>query len=251
MRFREWLKTQGKSWLRRTNGLALSGEMGGVLDVQQDRMLNGVLARFPTKGSVDETGTYGLAPADALDQQGEDRGLRRGPGESDAAYAARLWGAWDFLPYLGSHWGVLRSLQLAGYEDMVIVQDNGRYAELTGSTGDIATDLSFGTLMTCIDRGGVPGWTFDTRDDFYARFAVLFTADAANLQDESGQAILTDIVNTWKPSNKVYAGATVILAGSVWGWPVAQEWGDVGATWGGNSVRFIPGDGGAPVVTGP
>lgn len=250
--FRDWLKRQGPAWLRGTNGKALSGEMGGELDYQQGRLLNGLLARFPTKGSVDSDGRYGLAPADALDQQGEDRGMRRGPGESDSAYAARLWGAWDYLPYLGSHWGVLQSLRIAGYDDPIIVQDNGRWARLTGSAGTIA-DMTLGNLMTCKDRAGEPGWQsdIDARTDFYARFSIIFEADQPGvLDDESGQAILVDIVNTWKPSNKVFECAAVILTGQLLGWPTGRTCG-TDANLGGNSVRIIPGDGSAPYVKGP
>lgn len=257
MKYRSWLKTQGPSWLRARNGQALSGEIGGEVDVQQDRLTQGLLARFPLKGSVGVDGRYGLAPADALDQQGEDREMRRGPAETDASYGARLWDAWSFKVHQGSHWGILRSLQIAGYADMVIVQDNGRWAKLVGSTGVIGTDLSMGSLMTCADRAGTPpGWMFDAREgEFYAQFGLVFTLDHANLQSASGQAILTDIVNAWKASNKVYRGAAVQLppvSGTrrTLGWPTGRTL-VTEPNLGGFSVRIIPGDGTAPYVIGP
>ncbi len=256
--YANWLPTQGVpdtpndgGWLRGTQGQALSRALGTEADLQQFLLLQGLLARFPTKGNADSDGKYGLAPADALDQTGADRLLRRGPAESDAAYAPRLQAAWDAWEFAGSHWGVLRALQLAGYADMLIVQDNGRYCYLTGSTGDIATDLAFGTLMTCLNRpGDANGWMFDGRVDFYSRFAIVFTADAANLADPSGQKILVDIVNQWKPSKDQFVAAYVILAGQLMGWPTGRTLGTE-PNLGGNSVRVIPGDGSAPVVIGP
>jgi hypothetical protein len=195
-------------------------------------------ARFPTKGSKDKvTGRIGPAPDDALDQIGIDRKLRRGPSETSANYAARLQNAWDAWTFAGSHYGVLRALQIAGYEDMLVVQQNGRYASLTGTAGDLS-DLSFGTLMTCATRGTLPGWTFDWHDEFYSQFAVLFTADHANLSTPGGQAILSEIVRDWKPAKAFYVGAFVITAGRTLGWPTGRTLG-TDPDLGGNTICFI------------
>lgn len=253
----KWLPTQsvsgapnGAGWLRGPQGLALSTSLGTELDLQQSLLLQGLLARFPTSGNVDANGVFGLAPSDALDQIGGDRLLPRGPAESDATYAARLLGAWDIWTYAGSHYGVLRALKTAGYAAMLIVQDKGRYGVLVGSAGTVA-DLSLGTLMTCANRpGDAPGWTFDNRIDFYSRFAIVFTADATNLQTASGQKTLVNIVDAWKPAKAQFVGAGVILAGVTLGWPTGRTLGTESVL-GGNSIRTIPGDGSAPFVTGP
>lgn len=252
-----WLPTAGAptrpAWLMNTNGRALGRQTAGVIDNLDDRLLQGMLARFPTKGSLDATGNFGPPPSDALDEQAADRRLRRGPGpETDVSLAARVQGAWDMWALAGSHYAVLRQLQLAGYSTMKILQDNGRYAYLSGGAGDL-TDLAFGTLMTCADRDGVtPGWTFDTRQgEYFSQFAILFTTDAANLSSAAGQTILNGIVEDWGPGDARYVGAFVILAGIVWGWPVATVWGGGGLTWGSNSIRFIPGDGSPATVIGP
>lgn len=253
MPYATWLQTVGPAILRRTNGAALSQQTGAALDDQANRLLQGILARFPTKGNVDVTGTYGPPPSDALDQQLTDHGLRRGPGESDASAGTRVQNAWNDYVFAGSCWGVLRQLQIAGYANMYTVQDNGRYAHLTGSTGVIATDLAFGTLMTCIERpGNTPGWMFDARAGAYwSQWGLLFTADATDLQTVSGQAILNSIVADWGPGNANYLGAWVILAGDVWGWPTTLTWGQASLNWGGNSIRFIPPDGSPATVIGP
>lgn len=255
--FADWLAQQtvpdcasDGAWLRGPQGQALSRAMGTEIELQNDLLRQGLLARFPAKGSVDPvTKQYGLPPSDALNQIGSDRLLPRGTGESDAAYSARLAAAWAAWEFAGSHYGVLRALQLAGYANMVIVQDNGRYSHLTGSAGDL-TDLAFGTLMTCVNRGGKPGWTFDTRIDFYSRFAIVFTADASNLSSASGQAILVDIVSNWKPAKVQFVAAYVILTGRLLGWPVGRTLG-TDPNLGGNSVRVIAGDGSGAEVIGP
>jgi|GEM_PF-5388316 len=243
MSYASWLPKQAPPPLAGPNGSALLQRLGEMFDEQRDRLLQGTLARFPAKGSVDGNGVYGTPPSDALDAMGEDRGLPRGPSETDIAYATRLQAAWASWDYAGSHYGVLRALQIAGYSNMVIVQDNGRYSQLTGSAGTIA-DLAFGTLMTCVDRpGATPGWMFDPlRGVFYSQFGIVFTADAANLQTPAGQAVLTGTVNDWKPAKANYVGAWVILSGGgVLGWPIGQTLGS--GTLGGDQTRVIPGDG--------
>ena len=82
-------------------------------------MRQSILAGFPTKGALDSINfpanpQYALAPSDALDAIGFDRGLPRGVAESpadnggakDQAYAARLLGAWQAWKYGGSHYGL-------------------------------------------------------------------------------------------------------------------------------------------------
>jgi hypothetical protein len=238
-RYQKWLPQQGAEWLSGLRGQALKRALGAELDYQTGRLLQGLLARFPTKGNVDANGLYGLPPTDALDQQGLDRRLRRGPGESDADYSARLYAAWEAWQFAGSHYGVLRALANAGYAAMKIIQQNGRYAYLSGTAGDI-TDLAFGTLMPCANRPAfAPGATFSARTDFYSEFVVLFTTDAANLSDSSGQAILVEIVKEWKPAKAHFVAAVVLLTGSLWGWPTTRKWGDAGLKWGSGTTRII------------
>lgn len=253
MPYSDDLKTVGPSILRGPNGQALAGQKGAALDDQRNRLLQGVLARFPLKGNVDATGAYGPPPSDALDQQLADRGLRRGPGESDASAGARAQNIWSDSEFGGAHWGVLRQLQISGYANMITVQDNGRYGLLTGSTGHIDTDLSLGTLMTCADRPGVtPGWMFDTlKGAYWSQWALVFTADATDLQTLDGQAILNSIVATWGPATSKFVGTFVMLGARVLGWPTGRVLGGGGRTLGGFSHRFIPPDGSPAVVIGP
>lgn len=240
--YRDWLPAQAPPPLAGPNGAALLQREGEMLDEYRDRLNQGVLARFPVKGSVGADGVYSTPPSDALDTIGSDRGLARATGETDAAYAVRLQAAFSIWDYAGSHYGLLRALERAGFAAMVIVQDNGRYSQLTGSAGTIA-DLAFGTLMTCVDRpSSHAGWMFDPLQGvFWSQFGIVFTADAAILQTAAGWATLNKIVKQWAPASANYVGAWVILSGAVFGWPTGQTWG--ASTWGGDSTRTIPGDG--------
>jgi len=269
--FNSWLPRQVPGPWKRQNGQALWRAAGKFLDVQEELLRQAILVGFPTKGGLDNINfptnpQFAIAPSDALDAIGFDRGLPRAAAESpadnggakDQAYAARLLGAWQAWKYGGSHYGLLRALQLAGYADMVIAQVNGRWSMLTGGSGTIA-DLTLGTLMTCADRPTVPPG-FTLRPDsgtFWSQFAIVFTADASNLQAGAGGALspgqlaLTQIVKGWKPSEMVYFGAAVMLVGNLLGWPTGRTLGTEPVL-GGNSVRIIPGDGITPsFVEGP
>jgi hypothetical protein len=234
--------------------------VGKMLDVQEDMLRQAILSGFPTKGALDNVTDPAhpvqVPPADdALAVIGADRGLPRGSGETSANYAARLLVAWEQWKYGGAHYGLLRALAIAGFADFVVVQQNGRYSKLTGSSGTIA-DLTLGSLMNCVTRSNHPGWTFDWRDDFWTVFGVVFTADHANLQPNGdgsvspGQALLTAMCVQWRQSKDNYDGAAVILAGRLLGWPTGRLLGTE-PNLGGNSVRIIPGDGTSSFVLGP
>lgn len=260
MPFTRWMPRQLPGPWRKVRGRALWTGTGQLLDAVEDVLRQSILAGFPTKGALDNVTdpahpTQTLAPSDALDTIGADRELPRGSGESDALYATRLLVAWEQWKYGGSHYGILRALAIAGFQDMITVQQNGRYGMLTGGAGTVA-DLTLGLLMTCATRSLHPGWTFDARDDFWTIFGIVFTVDHANLQPNGdgsvspGQAMLTAMAKQWRQSESNYQGAFVILAGELLGWPLARTLGTE-PNLGGNSVRVIPGDGSPSQVIGP
>jgi hypothetical protein len=268
--FTKWLPRQVPGPWKRQNGQALWTATGQFLDSQEELMRQSLLGGFPTAGGLDSINfpnnpQPSIAPSDGLDSIGFDRGLPRGANETadagganDQAYAARLLGAWEAWKYGGSPYGILRALAIAGYIDMITVQQNGRYAKLVGSSGTVA-DLVLGTLMTCADRPtDPPGWMFAANSNTYwSEFGIVFTADASNLQAggggilSSGQLAVTRIAKGWKTSEALYFGACVILAGITLGWPTGRTLG-TDPNLGGNSVRIIPGDGITPsFVEGP
>jgi hypothetical protein len=240
MSYRGWGFLKGPPWNQGTNFGKYAQELAGVKDDFLSRARLGVLARFPkaTTREVPALDPVGdptpIAPTDALEEIGADRLRRRAPGQSDAAYATRVHQAWDDYAFLGSPFGLLTELAALGWGTANIVQDNGRYWFLTAGV------LTAGTLMTMVTRGR-PGWQFDTRDDLWSRFALLFTADAANLSGAENWAILNSTVHQWRPGMSTFMGTYVIVAGNAWGWPTAKVWGS--HNWGSSTVRFIPPDG--------
>jgi hypothetical protein len=234
-------------WLQGPNGGAFQAELGGAKDEVLDRARLGVLARMPGKMLREQDAAQVEAPSDALDHIGADRGTPRAPGESDAAFALRLLAVWTTNQYLGGPYGLLKALDDYGYVSVNLLYDNGRHWHLSGGV------LVAGAASTMITRGR-PGFMFDADEllgAMWSRFGLLFTADAANLSGSAGQAILNSIVERWRAAATTYLGAWVILAGGTWDWPTTQLWDDVGDVWGGDSVRFIPPDGSAAIVTGP
>jgi hypothetical protein len=248
MAYIDWQTLTAPAWLQGPNGTGYVKAFASAKDDLLDRARLGVLARFPGVILREVGQPPSEAPTDALDHTGADRILPRAPSENDGLYAERLLSAWDDGALLGGPLELLEALSTMGYAGANIIQDNGRYWYLSG------TALTAGTLMTMSTRGR-PGWMFDGIHDvdgaLWNRFALLFTADAANLSGTAGQAILNGIVSRWRPAISTFMGSYVLLAGNLWGWPTTQTWGAVGATWGGGSVRFIPPDGSPAVVTGP
>lgn len=249
MGYKEWQSLTAPSWLQGPNGVQFEQQFGSAKDDVFDRARLGVLARFPGQIGRETDQGPSVAPTDALDYTAADRQRPRAPGETDVALSARLLTAWDDLVLLGGPLAMLNELALMGYSGANIIQDNGRYWFLSGTT------LTAGTLMTMVTRGRA-GWQFttdgnhDVTGDLWSRFALLFASDSANLSSVNGQAILNAIVERFRPAISTFMGTYVLLAGKVWGWPTTATWGN-GDNWGGNSVRFIPADGSPAVVDGP
>jgi hypothetical protein len=196
----------------------------------------------------------GLAAADALPYIAAERGLPRGPAETELAHRARLGDAWDLwkgddTPVTGkgggggSHYGMLKELKTAGIptgtsgNGVVVVQQNGRYAQLDGSD-----NLVLGDLMDCVNRidltGAInarPGWTFEPRNNFYSVFGLVFPEPAP-----IDAGVLNAVVEKWRPGHMIYAGAWIIEVGLTLGWPTGRTLG-TDPDLGGNTVTFIPG----------
>jgi hypothetical protein len=247
MPFREWQVLNAPPWLQGPNGGAWQAEFGGAKDEVLDRARLGVLARMPGKIPREQGAPDVEAPSDALDHVGADRGMPRAPSETDPDFATRLLGVWGANQYLGGPYGLLKALSDYGFVGANLIYDNGRYWYLSSGV------LTAGTLGVMVTRAR-PGWMFDADlllGANWSRFGLLFPTDAANLAGVQGPALLNATVERWRSAASTYMGSWVVLAGGVWGWPPTATWGAMGADWGGGSVRFIPPDGSAPIVTGP
>jgi hypothetical protein len=247
MPFETFLPSIVPTWLHAVVGTRFFTAVGRRMDGVVDAMRAAGNMKFPS-----------LAPTDALPYIAGERGLPRGPNETETAHRARLDGVWtrwepDNTPVTGvrggggSHLGMLNELVTAGMPrgalGATILQHNGRWAQL-----DSAGALVLGVGPICINRadltGVVPGtlvgFTLDARDQFYSKFALLFLADVPSLREGTDAASrVNDIANRWKLPGSHYVGAFVVAGGGTWDWPTNQTWDD-GTTWDSDTVYFIP-----------
>lgn len=219
IRWQDYQAELAPPWLRQGAGEAWLRGVGDAKDGLELRLRESVKARFPAE-----------APLDALTRIGGDRGgLERGVTETDAAWRARLRGAWDVWPWAGTPTGVLRALWYAGYTSVVLITGTGRAHTLNGSLDVVTTPAA----------GLVPS-------GFWNGFRVLFVAPLpaawvptppANNSDEVNT--LRRLVKTWKPGHAILEDL-VVVQGNIWGFPGTQTWGQGGLTWGGATTVWTP-----------
>jgi hypothetical protein len=150
MRYREYQPLIAPPWLQREKGAAWLRALGDVKDGQVERCKQAVKVRMPI-----------LAPADALGAIGVERGIPRGPGESNASYAGRLVGAWETWASAGSPRGMLAALRAAGYGDAHL---------LIARQLDFSLDASGKLRVAGLAAGS---WNIDNQPAFWSQFQVL------------------------------------------------------------------------------
>lgn len=225
--YREWLMGLVPGWLQRTWGGGYLREVGSEMDELTDELMQARKAMMPNYA--------GAGPAtDALARIGWERGLERGPTETDGSYGERLRQAWLTLPRRGSPKGLLGQLRALEYDYTVLfyVQRSGRRVTISG-----ALDIT-------IDDGDV--WTFGDGKppEAYAQFGLLFTADqpditwseADGFSDRAAQ--LNRVANRWKPAKAEFMGTWIMASGAFWGHPSTRTWGSF--DWGGTGTHIPP-----------
>jgi hypothetical protein len=220
--YRELALEVAPPFLLGTDGEAFLRALGDQRDALVERIKAGVKARFPKE-----------AAPDSLNAIGAERGLPRGPVETDSTYADRLQNAWDVWSWAGTPTGVLRALYTAGYTNVRLVTQR-RMHELD-SNQDVVT--------TVLDepRGFPPG------PSFWNTFLVWFPqpwisawSGGAPANNSAEADAVRRLVNQWKPGIAHVAGyIATVVGGHFWGEP-GLEWGDVGLDWGGANVHWDP-----------
>jgi len=262
--FVQWMQSLPISWLvsGTSDSVADAGAWPQLADVQVDRLKDAVEARFPDK-----------APADALAHIGSERGLVQGgsiagTAESNTAFATRLRTAWDLAwPYAGTPLAILLNLYYSlGYQNVAIVQQNGRiYRLTTPPAADPTTSIAVTNAVTTIAAqtpypssytktipSGNPWWRFDDKTDFCSRFAVVFgttavpgswtsivnppTVSSAPSLSEVG--LIRAIIQQWRNAEATCTGIVAQQSGRLWGYPEGNTWGT--GVWGGTSTTFTP-----------
>jgi hypothetical protein len=216
MDFRDYQPQIAPAFIQDTNGIAFTRAEGDVKDALADRCQHAVKARFPN-----------LAPDDALDTLGVERGLPRIPGEARSEYSERLRDAWNSWALGGTPLGLLQALAEAGYTTRLVIPGGLDYSLASGAL--VVTPLAAGS------------WLIDSDPPLWSRFQVLFT-DSSEFSDPlpaSGSSTveaLRAIVRRWQPAHATCAGLIVPTAGRLWGYPYGRTWGTQGGTWSGNTA---------------
>lgn len=145
-------------WLTSDDGEKVLFSVGTIMDALEERVLLGLLARFPS-----------YAPPDALTRIGRDRRIIRGINEPAATYAARL------LPWLDDHrvrgnpWALMR--QLRGYCGVAM------RIRTVDKRGNWYTHDTDGTLSYRLNQGN---WNWaDEPSTAFSRFWVILYPSAS------------------------------------------------------------------------
>lgn len=205
MSYRAWRCSLVPTTHQRPTGQAFQGALGDVEDSLIDRAKQAVKARFPLQ-----------APPDALTAIGVERQMPQGPGESAAAYAARLVDAWTSWQWAGTPYGMLRAFYATGYTNVVLAQVRG---------GKQYTLDASGALV--ISSGGTWTPTY-VGDPFWSRFDVIFPAPLPVSWQTGGVPAATSneanfirsIVTAWKPGHATANRIIIVTAGRVLGYPI-------------------------------
>jgi len=146
--YRDTLRRLSPPWLSRGFAEKLIYTIGVHLDALGDGVINAIAARFPNAYTPE-----------TLAVTGRERGIRRGPGETDAGYAARLDAWWDAHRKRGNPYALMRQLQAyltPHLVPMAVVNNSGAWYSL--------------------DAAGVPGyvaetaWNWDNDTTRWSRF---------------------------------------------------------------------------------
>jgi hypothetical protein len=207
MSYRTWRMSMVPTTHQRPTAQAFQGALGDVEDSLIDRAKQAVKARFPL-----------LAPSDALAAIGIERQLPRGPGEQDAAYAARLQDAWNTWPWAGTPFGMLRAFYATGYTNVVLAQVRGGKQYTLDAGGNLV-----------ISSGGTWTPTY-VGDPFWSRFDVIFPSPLPATWQSGGVPASTSneanfirsLISTWKPGHATANRIIIASSGRILGYPIRQ-----------------------------
>lgn len=174
-----------------------------------------------------------VASPDILEKIGGERQLPRGPIETVASYRARLIAAFETWVFAGTSLGLLRALHYQGYTAGTVY--------ILIAQGEVNT---LDTNLNLVKTNQPSGFAFIPA--FWNVFQIIFTAPfpaswsgvpPGNTSDEVNSIRKT--VGIWKSAQAILQNM-VVVQGLVWGFPVGQNWGGGGLTWGGTPVIWSP-----------
>lgn len=165
-------------WLRRTFGKRLMESLGVPVDEHVDRAVAGVKARFPNPDDPE-----------ALAVIGNERRIRRGPGETAETYAKRLRNWWDDHRTRGGPYALLRQLHLF-WDATLNVPIECVYH--SGTRRSVDADGVITRDAITWDADGTAQWS---------QFWLFFRLDPSTLVTELGDVLVTE------------TGAVIVTAG--------------------------------------
>jgi hypothetical protein len=203
--YESWVTRLRVSWMGTKAQRIFGGWSAALGDKAVDWARQGLLEHLP--GYASDPTSVALTA--------DERQLDTYPGEPTADLAARAPYWLEINKFRGRGLGLLLGLHFAGFDNVVIVQQNGRALQLQlplpDFSGDwdptpnkiitpctpLATTLTSSMTPPTGTTAGRripaphPWWTFDNDTDFCSRFAVLFPS-ASLLNQVTGRAVFTN-----------------------------------------------------------
>uniref|UniRef100_A0A7C3HVX3 Phage tail protein n=1 Tax=Meiothermus ruber TaxID=277 RepID=A0A7C3HVX3_MEIRU len=191
--YEDWLPELAPPWLQGPRGRALLEGWGKLLDEYASLAATAILARFAQ-----------LAPEDALNLLGAERGLTRYPGESLEAWRERVLGAWEYWRWSGTEYGLSVALFQLGYSSAI-----------------------------------TPVWSYDPNR--WSEFEVfIYPATRSYDGTEEEKNRILSIINQVKPAHTRLAQATYVAFGPLTWDPPGLSWDPPGQTWGDTPIILYP-----------
>jgi len=206
--FRTLFRFLVPSWMSRGDGGLLLHTLTTLIDVHQQRLLDGVRSRFPSR-----------AGTSALALLSYDRGLTRGRDETDAHFAERLkaWrgraghrtrgNAFAFLRQLSEYWGALACWTVDTKGDRrARAADGTETADIISWTWDTVAAAQWGRFWGVLDAGE----TLASQADFGDTIGIA----GSTLQDWLAVRQLLASPFRWAPAGTLPMWLIVSLDGS-------------------------------------
>jgi hypothetical protein len=192
-------------------------------DLTDDWMVRTILEQFPEYASAQSIGLIA-----------SERQLDGGPQETTAQLASRTTQAAILWKYAGTPLGMLLALHYAGFDNAVIVQQNGLAFQLqlplpaipliSGQAWQPQTSLivtQCDTLATALTSSvtpsrsipaGTPWFMFDSNTDFCSRFAILFPGPLPSYFMTVGRATFSNTDSAPVVWNNVFPDTTYVVS---------------------------------------
>lgn len=212
----QYLTGLAPRWMRAPWSLRLIETIGVVADAYDELAKLGVKVSMP-----------GIAPVDAQDEIGEERGIERSPLDTPETYGAALVGAWDYWQAGGTEDSLAAELERQGYTGAIVLES----ADLTGYPAEewagFVVVIPYTPSLLWLDEDWDNPGSYDDGGAW----------DSSIGQDWTARLVRT--IQTQKPAETRlrFALAQVDPDAELWDWP-AGTWDDPG-NWTDDDYGFV------------